>query len=189
MVAVLPPENPALAERRAGQLARLQALNPGVSADDLAAANLRRRTEAHSERERAVARAQAISRVQENTGMAPRERWQRGSEADVEVDGPVRIQRELTGLLQLQRAGTIGGAKVAAALRWRASCELSVHGASNPQRSGSGGGGVGMWMVARIDVTTRYRQALGRRRPRRLPAAPLRGRWPQHHQDGPAAGG
>lgn len=92
---------------------------------------------------------------------APAERWQRGAEFDtvpLEHRGH-RVQRVLSGLLQLEKAGRIGPAEVSAAIRWRRDYELSVHGARDPEARGSGSGGVDMWMAARVDTATRYRQA------------------------------
>lgn len=100
---------------------------------------------------------------------APAERWQRGSEPELVTidDEPTsgrdlrpRVQRVLTGLRQLERTGRIDGADIASAVRWRQDYELAVHAAKDPEaRGSSGGGGVGAWLAAIVDVVTRHREA------------------------------
>jgi HEAT repeat protein len=94
--------------------------------------------------------------------LAPSWRWQRGSEPDeisIEHHGR-RVQKALTGLDQLQRAGSISDADAAAALRFRRDYENGVLGARDPEaQRGAGGGGIPAYLAAIVDVTSRYRQA------------------------------
>ena len=100
---------------------------------------------------------------------APAQRWQRGAEAEFDTLGDVpksgrdlrpRVQRMSTGLRQLERSGKLDGADIAAAVRWRQTYELVVHGAKDPAAGGnSGSGGVPMWTAAIVDLATEHREA------------------------------
>jgi len=61
----------------------------------------------------------------------PAERWQPGAKFEIT---PLqrrghRVQRVLSGLLQLETAGRISLSEVAAGLRWQRDLELAIHGA------------------------------------------------------------
>lgn len=89
------------------------------------------------------------------------ERWHHHSEAIDEplVPGDRRpLQRVDTGVAQLRRAGKITSAEVCSADRWRNDYELGVHGARDPDKSGSGGG-VDGYNISAIDALTRFHTA------------------------------
>jgi len=92
---------------------------------------------------------------------APAERWQRGAEYDtlpLEHRGR-RVQRVLSGLLQLEKGGRVGQAEMAAGLRWRRDYELGVMGGRSPDAR-SGAGDVRLLLIeGSVDAMTRYRQA------------------------------
>ena len=68
------------------------------------------------------------------------------------------VQRVCSGLRQLLAAGDIGDREEAAASRFRNDYEFGVHGATDPERRGSGGD-AGCYLSARIDARTRSRVA------------------------------
>lgn len=92
---------------------------------------------------------------------APSERWQRHTEGRDEPRAPDDrrpVQRADSGLQQLARSRQIGLSLVVAATRWRSDYELGVHGARDPDKSGSGGG-VDGYSIARVDALTRHHKA------------------------------
>ena len=154
---LMPPEPETAADLE--RLERCSALT-GLPVGEARRVNTDRRAARGRQLLAGIERARALLRNSGDPYHAPRERWQRGAEAEIEeTEGGVRVQRASTGLAQLRRSGVIGDAEVAAAIRWRRDYELGVHGARDPAASGSGSGGVTMWMAARVDISTRYRQA------------------------------
>ncbi len=144
----------------ADQLARIRLAHPALGDAELCAEILRVRAQRQAARSAELTHVRSLCPPSDPSN-APAERWQRGSEP-LEVPrapGDRRpVQRSDSGLAQLRRAKKIGDAEVTGADRFRSDYELGVHGARDPEKSGSGGG-VDGYNISAIDALTRFSKA------------------------------